>query len=308
MTKTKIESSGSVKGKNEKVFQAVIIVFLGIVTLCVLFPFLLLVASSFTDETALMQGGYGFWPKKWSAHAYVYMFITNRLTIFRAYGVTFFITIAGTALSLLISPMLAWPLSRKDYPRARVISFIVFFTMLFNGGMVPSYIIWTNIFNIKDTIFSLIIPNLVVNGFQIILYKNNFASNIHPALIEAAYLDGAGEFYIYRSIVLPLSKPILATIGLMVGIGYWNDWTNGLYYITDTKLYSIQVLLNSMLNNMQALVSMSAGTNLGGDMAEIPSISIRMAIAVVGMVPILILYPFFQKAFIAGITLGGVKE
>ncbi len=296
----------SVKGKSEKIFQTVIIVILVLCMLAAVLPFILLIASSFTDESALMQNGYGFWPSQFSLYAYEYLFVTNSTTIFRAYGITFFITIVGTLISLLIGPMLAWPMSRKDYPRAKVITLIIFFTMLFNGGYVSSYIIWTNVFHVKNTLAALILPNLVFNGFYIILYKNNFASNIHPALIEAAKLDGAGEFYIYRKIVLPLSLPILATIGLMVGIGYWNDWVNGLYYITDTRLYSLQVFLNNMLSNMRALVSMSSGMDLG--VGDLPTISIRMAIAVVGTLPILILYPFFQKAFVAGIALGGVKE
>lgn len=296
----------SVKGKGEKVFQTVIVVILSILLLAAVLPFILLIASSLSDEATLLQQGYGFWPKKFSLYAYEYLFVTNTVTIFRAYGITFLITIVGTILSLLIGPMLAWPLSRKDYPRARVLTFVIFFTMLFNGGMVPSYIMWTNIFHIKDSILALILPNLIFNGFYIILYKNNFSSNIHPALIEAARLDGAGEFYIYRKIVLPLSLPILATIGLMVGIGYWNDWVNGLYYITDTRLYSLQVFLNNMMSNMRALVSMSSGMDVG--IGDLPAISIRMAIAVIGTLPILILYPFFQKAFVAGIALGGVKE
>lgn len=296
----------SVKGKGEKVFQAVIVMILSILLLAAVLPFILLIASSLSDEAALLQQGYGFWPKKFSLYAYEYLFVTNTVTIFRAYGITFFITIVGTILSLLIGPMLAWPLSRKDYPRARVLTFIIFFTMLFNGGMVPSYIMWTNIFHIKNSLLALVLPNLVFNGFYIILYKNNFRSNIHPALIEAARLDGAGEFYIYRKIVMPLSLPILATVGLMVGIGYWNDWVNGLYYITDTRLYSLQVFLNNMMSNMRALVSMSSGMDVG--IGDLPAISIRMAIAVIGTLPILILYPFFQKAFVAGIALGGVKE
>ena len=296
----------SVKGKNEKIFQTVIVVLLSILLLAAVLPFILLIASSLSDEAVLLQEGYGFWPKQFSLYAYEYLFVTNTVTMFRAYGITFLITIVGTILSLLIGPMLAWPLSRRDYPRARVLTFVIFFTMLFNGGMVPSYIMWTNIFHIKNSILALILPNLVFNGFYIILYKNNFKSNIHPALIEAARLDGAGEFYIYRKVVMPLSLPILATIGLMVGIGYWNDWINGLYYITDTRLYSLQVFLNNMMSNMRALVSMSSGMDVG--IGDLPAISIRMAIAVIGTLPILILYPFFQKAFIAGIALGGVKE
>ena len=296
----------AVKGKNDKIFQVVIIIILTLLLLAAVLPFILLIASSLSDESALMQKGYGFWPRAFSLYAYEYLFITNTVTIFRSYGITFLITIVGTVISLLIGPMLAWPLSRKDYPRAKVITFVIFFTMLFNGGMVPSYIMWTNIFHIKNSLLALILPNLIFNGFYIILYKNNFASNIHPALIEAAKLDGAGEFYIYRKIVMPLSLPILATIGLMVGIGYWNDWVNGLYYITDTRLYSLQVFLNNMMSNMRALVSMSSGMDVG--IGDLPAISIRMAIAVIGTLPILILYPFFQKAFIAGIALGGVKE
>lgn len=296
----------AVTGKNDRIFQIIIVVILTLLMLAAVLPFILLIASSLSDESTLMQQGYGFWPRGFSLYAYEYLFVTNTVTIFRAYGITFFITIVGTVLSLLIGPMLAWPLSRKDYPRAKALTFVIFFTMLFNGGMVPSYIMWTNIFHIKNSLVALILPNLVFNGFYIILYKNNFSSNIHPALIEAAKLDGAGEFYIYRKIVMPLSLPILATIGLMVGIGYWNDWTNGLYYITDTRLYSLQVFLNNMMSNMRALVSLSSGIDVG--IGDLPAISIRMAIAVIGTLPILILYPFFQKAFIAGIALGGVKE
>jgi putative aldouronate transport system permease protein len=295
-----------VKGKSDKIAQILICTVLTILTLAAVLPFVLLVASSFTDEGALLSQGYGFWPTKFSIYAYKYLFFTNYEVIFKAYGITFFITIVGTALNILVAPMLAYPISRKDYPRAKIITFMVFFTMLINGGMVPSYLMWTNVLHIKNTIVALILPNLLFNGFHIMLYKNNFSTNIHPALIEAAKIDGAGEFFIYRKIIMPLSLPIIATIGLMVGIGYWNDWTNGLYYITDTRLYSLQVFLNSMLNNMKALVTMSAGMDL--DLGDLPSISIRMAIAVIGTIPILVLYPFFQKAFIAGISMGGVKE
>ena len=178
--------------------------------------------------------------------------------------------------------------------------------MLFNGGIVPSYIMWTQTFHIKNTIWALIIPTLVMNGFFVILYKNNFATNIHPALIEAAKIDGANEWIIYFKIVLPLSLPILATVGLMVALGYWNDWTNGLYYITDQKLYSLQLLLKSIIDNIRNLASMSVNT--GTAAAQMPSNSIRMAMAVIGVIPVMALYPFFQKAFVAGISLGGVKE
>lgn len=295
-----------IKGTSDRITHALVCIFLTIISLVAILPFVLLVVSSFTDESALLRQGYGFWPKQFSLYAYEYLFKSNYATILRAYGITILVTAVGTSISLLIGPMLAYPLSREDYPRAKVVTFLVFFTMIFNGGMVPSYIMWTQIFHIKNTIYAMIFPHLLFNGFYIMLYKNNFKTNIHPALIEAAKIDGAGEFYIYFKIVLPLSLPILATVGLMVGIAYWNDWINGLYFITDTKLYSLQVFLNNMVNNMRALVSMSTGIDV--NLSDMPTTSIRMAVAVIGTAPILLLYPFFQRAFIAGISLGGVKE
>ncbi|MGI6333847.1 MAG: carbohydrate ABC transporter permease [Saccharofermentanales bacterium] len=298
----------SVKGRSEILAQIIIVGFLTVLALLAVLPFVLLVMSSFSEEAALLREGYGFWPKGFSIYAYKYLFVTNYLTIFRAYGITMLVTIIGTTLSLVIAPMLAYPLSRSDYPRARLITFLVFFTMLFNGGIVPSYIMWTQVFQIKNTLFAYIFPSLLFNGFYIILYKTNFKQNIHPALIEAAKIDGAGEFYIYRKIILPMSLPIIATIGLMVGIGYWNDWVNGLYYITTPQMYSLQVYLNNLMLNMRALVSMAAGVSVDLGVSDMPAIGIRMAIAVIGTVPIIALYPFFQKAFIAGISLGGIKE
>jgi len=295
-----------VTGNSEKIFQVIINVVLILLALAAILPFILLLSSSLTAEETLLVDGYGFWPKNFSLFSYQYLFIANGVKIFKAYGITFLVTIVGTGLSLLIGPMLAYPLSRKDYPRAKALTFVVFFTMLFNGGVVPSYIMWTQIFGIRNSILALILPNLMLNGFYIILYKNNFSTNIHPALIEAAKIDGAGEFYIYFKIVMPLSLPILATVGLMVAIGYWNDWVNGLYYITDSKLYSLQVLLNSIMNNIKALASMDVA--MGSGAASMPGTGIRMAMAVVGVVPIMVLYPFFSRAFVKGIALGGVKE
>ena len=298
----------SVKSTGDKIFQVIIIVILGIFALCAILPFILLLSSSFTADSTLMSKGYSFIPRDVTTYAYWYLFKSNGTKVFRAYGITFFITIVGTAFSLLIGPMLGWVLSRKDYKRSNLLTFLVFFTMLFNGGIVPSYIMYTQFFHMKNTLLALLVPTLVFNGFFIILYKNNFASNIHPALVEAAKIDGAGELYIYFKVVLPLSLPILATIGLMVGLGYWNDWTNGLYYISDTKLYSLQQLLKSIIDNVNALANMANTADAAAAAAKMPGTSIRMAMAVIGVIPVMVLYPFFQKAFIAGISLGGVKE
>ena len=298
----------SVKSRSDKIYQVIIIVILSIMALCAILPFLLLLSSSFTEESTLLKEGYTFIPKKFSVYAYQYLFSSNGTRILRSYGVTLIVTVIGTCISLLIGPMLAWVLSRRDYKRAKLFTFLVFFTMLFNGGIVPSYIMWSQYFHIKNTIWALVFPTLIFNGFSIILFKNNFSSNIHPALVEAAKIDGAGELYIYFKIVLPLSLPILATIGLMVGLGYWNDWTNGLYYVNDTALYSLQQYLKSIIDNINALSSMASTADAAMAVAKMPGTSIRMAMAVVGVIPIMVLYPFFQKAFVAGIALGGVKE
>lgn len=294
-----------VRGKGDLVFQAVGHVLLMVMSLLAILPFVLLIIASFTEEQTLLKYGYSFFPKQFSTYAYEFLFGTNAANIFNAYKITFLVTAAGTIVSLLIGAMGGYVLSRRDYKRRKVMSFYVFFTMLFNGGLVPSYMMWTQVFHLKNTIFALIIPTLLLNGFNVMLLRGNFQSNIHPALIEAAKIDGAGEFYIFWKIVLPLSLPIMATIGLMTGIGYWNDWTNGLYYISESRLYSLQQLLNNILSNVKALSSMSTAVTVVGDM---PGTSVRMALAVVGVLPILVLYPFFQKYFVKGIALGGVKE
>lgn len=291
--------------KGEKTEQVIIYVVLIIFALCAILPFILLLTSSLADEQSIKTFGYSFWPKEWSTYAYEYLFKANGESILRAYGITLFVTVFGTCLSLIITPLIAYALSRRDFKRAAVYSFLVFFTIIFNGGVVPSYIMWNNLFEIKNTIWALIFPNLVTNGFLITIAKNFFSSSIHPALLEAARIDGAGETQIYLKIVLPQALPIIATLGLMVGLGYWNDWVNGLYYLTNTELYSLQVMLNSILLNAQAMAAM------GGSAAAsmpLPSTTVRMAIAVIGVIPVMALYPFFQKYFVKGIMLGGVKE
>ena len=205
--------------------------------------------------------------------------------------------------------MLAYPMSRKDFRFRNFLAFFVFFTMIFSGGLVPSYMMWTRIFQIKDTIFALIIPNYLMGAFNIFLLRNYFTNSIPVSLIESAQLDGAKELTIFFKIILPLSTPVLATVGLFVGLAYWNDWTNGLYYITDTALYSIQNLLNRLMQNIEYLKSGSAISNIAGniDTSQMPSTSIRMAIAVVAVLPIIIIFPFIQKYFIKGVVVGAVK-
>lgn len=294
------------KSKNERIFQFIINLCLIIMVILVIIPIWLLVAGSITDDNSLLANGYNLIPKVFSLSAYEYLMFKSK-DIIHALGISFLITGVGTVASLIITPLLAYPLSRRDFAARNVVSFFVFFTMLFNGGIVPNYIMWTQFFHIKNTIWALIIPNLLMNGFSVIMMKNYFAQNIPIELIESGKIDGAGEFYIFRKIVLPLSLPIMATIGLLVGIGYWNDWTNGLYYVNDPNYYSLQNLLNRILNNVQFLASNIQISQSGGGHMKLPSVSIRMAIAVLGIIPIMTMYPFFQKYFVKGITIGAVK-
>lgn len=267
-------------------------------------PLLILISSSFTDETALLQNGYNFWPKRFSLGAYEYLFKSSSKLI-RACLITFFVTAMGTFLNVMLTILYAYPLSRKELPFRSFFAFYVFFTMLFNGGLVPVYMMWTQTFGIKNTIWALILPRLMMSAFYIIMMRSFFQNSIPDSLVEAARIDGSGEFRILFSIVLPLSKPMVATISLMVGLGYWNDWTNSLYFVTDESLFSIQAMLNTILTNIQFLAT-SAGS-VGGGAVTLPSAGVRMAIAVVGAVPILCVYPFFQKYFVKGIVVGGVK-
>lgn len=267
-------------------------------------PFLLLIIASFTDNNVAITEGFSFFPSKLSTDAYQYI-ITEKDMMLRAYGITIIVTALGTTLGLAISTLLAYSLSNEELPGRKLMMFYVVLTMLFNGGLVPTYLNYTNVFMIKDTLWALIIPNLLMNGFNVILIRNYFATGVPKALYEAARIDGAGEFYTFFRIALPLSKPILATVGLLMGIAYWNDWQNGLYYLNDTSLYSIQNILNRINEQISFLASNSVS---GVKLIDLPTNTIRMAIAVVGILPILCIYPFFQEYFVKGIAVGAVKE
>ncbi len=294
--------------KDEKRFQIFAHVVLIVLSVLAIMPMALMIISSFTDNDVLIAEGYKFWPSKWSTYAYEYIFSTGN-SVIRAYGVSIVLTLVGTALSLSITTMLAYVISKRDIPGKGIITFLIVFSMLFNGGLVPTYMVYTNIFDLKNTFAALLLPGLLMNAFNIMLMKSYFVSSIPSEILDAAYIDGAGETKTFFAIVLPLSKPILATIALFAGIGYWNDWMNGYIYITKrTELYSVQNLLNRMMQNIQFLSQSSSNVqNATAGLAAIPLASVRMAMAAVGILPILVMYPFVQKYFVKGITLGGVK-
>lgn len=292
--------------KNERVYQILANIFLILLVIVIILPFLLLFLSSITEEGTLVRDGYTLFPKELSLEAYRYIFV-NSNKIFRAYAITIGVTIVGTALHVFLSSMLAYPLSLKKLPGRSFFSFFVFFTMLFNGGLVPTYMMYTGTFHIKNTIIAMIVPGFLMSAVNVLLIRTYFSNNIPEALFEAAEVDGAGHFTVFTRIVLPLGKPILVTIGLFAGLGYWNDWTNGLYYISDPDLWGIQNLLNKMISDIQFLQSGNSTITTAMSMGPLPSTSVRMAIAFIAMVPILILYPFLQKYFAKGIAMGAVK-
>lgn len=287
--------------------QAFAHIFMGIATIFILAPFVLMVMSSFTDDQTLVLGGYGFIPKKWSLAAYEYI-LNQGPIIFRALGVTIAVTAIGVTLSLIVTTMLAYTISRKDVPGSGAMTVLVALTVLFNGGLVPSYIMYSSYLHINNTLFALLIPNLLTNGYTIFMVRTYYRTSVPAALLEAARIDGAGEFYAFCKIVIPCSVPIIATTGLLSAIMYWNDWFNGMIYILDPKLFSIQLILNRMLQDIQFLTSNAQLSAQASEaISKIPGTSIRMAIATIGSLPLFAAYPFFQRYFVKGITIGSVK-
>ena len=268
-------------------------------------PFVLLIIASLTDENTAMTYGYSYFPQKWSISAYQYI-ATQSARLGRAYLMTIIVTAVGTGVGVMITALLGYMLSNPALPGRKWLNLYVVFTMLFNGGLVPTYIMYVKTFAIKNTIFGLIVPNLLCSAFLVMLVRNYFENSIPRDLYEAARIDGASEFQTFFRVALPLSTPILATIGLMMGLAYWNDWQNGLYYLSDqsANLKTIQNILNDINTNIAYLASDSSS---GVVASNLPTQTARMAIAVVGILPILVIYPFFQKYFAKGITMGAVK-
>ena len=285
--------------------QILSVIILSAACLLILIPFLLMLMSSLTDENTLLVNGYTFFPAKFSLSAYEYIFRSSGM-ILASYGYSVLVTAIGTIGSLFLTVTMAYPLSRPDFRFRRLFAFFIFFTMLFNGGLISQYMLWSTIIRIKNTVWAYIIPNLLMSGFYVMIVRNYFMNSIPGEVVESAKIDGCGELYAFWKIVLPMAKPILAAIGILTALTYWNDWTNGLYYITDTELYTFQNLLNRMIQQINFLSSGQAA-QVAKAVGTLPGVSVRMGIAVIGVLPILIMYPFFQKYFASGLTVGALK-
>jgi len=278
---------------------------LALFSLACIIPIILLIISSFTSESTIITNGYSLFPEKFSLDAYRYLFERSS-TILHAFSITIVVTIVGTTFMLLMTALTAYPLSNKKLVFRKGLNFYVVLTLLFNGGMIPTYLVYTQMLHLRNTVFALIIPGLLMNGFNVMIMKSYFTTSIPGEVLESAKVDGAGEFRIFARIVMPMSLPILATVGLFGGLAYWNDWYNGLLYLTKPTLFSLQNVLNRIILNIQYLSTTPINNGQIG-LAVMPTQTVRMAIAVVAIVPVLIIYPFIQKYFVKGISLGAVK-
>lgn len=286
------------------IFNLVIAVF----ALSCILPFLFVLAISLTKESMIQQFGYSFWPRQWSFSGYTFLFGQMRSQIFQSLLVTVIVTVAGTFLNSTIVSLYAYAISRNNFPFRRFFTIFALITMLFSPGMVATYLVTTNLLHLGNTIFALIVPSMV-NVFNIIVMRTFFKRSVPDAIIESARIDGASELRIFTQIVLPLAVPGVATISLFAALGYWNDWFNALLYIQSPNLVPLQYLLMQIQNNIQYLMQNAvAGAQLQGGLAAMPSESARMAIVVVSILPIVVSYPFFQRYFVKGMTIGGVKE
>ena len=285
-----------------KVFKILCYAVVIVVSLACMIPFIMLISGSFSSEQAIRFEGYGILPKDFSLEAYKLIFKTPG-TVIRAYGVSIFITLLGTLLGLLLTTITAYVLSRKDFKYRNVFSFFFYFTTLFNGGMVCTYIFYIQYLHLKDSYLALILPG-TFNVFYLLIMRT-FVSSVPYALIEAAKIDGAGEFRTFFAIVLPLLKSGMATIGLFLALGYWNDWYNAMLYINDENKYPLQYMLYSLMQKTQALASLAGKASI--QVADLPSNSLKLAMAVVATGPIILVYPFVQKYFVKGVAVGSVK-
>ncbi|MDR1705698.1 MAG: carbohydrate ABC transporter permease [Clostridiales bacterium] len=292
--------------RGEKAFRIFAVAGLAVVALLAFLPFILIVMASLTSESSLLKNGYSLWPKEWSIYAYSYMAGQAKIIV-RSYLVSIGVTAAGTTVNLIITSMLAYTMANEKFRWRNQLAFFVFFTMLFSGGIVPQYMLYARFFGINNSYLALIVPNYLMSAINVLLVRNYYKTNIPPALIEAARIDGAGELRIYFKTVLPLSVPVMVTVGLFSGLAYWNDWVNAFYYIDRPQFYGIQNLLIRMMNNIQFLTS-SANANVTGSLVmQLPSNGIRMSMAVIGILPIVIIYPFLQKYLVRGVIVGAVK-
>jgi putative aldouronate transport system permease protein len=299
----KVSSLNQIKKSTNIIFN---IIFLILGLMCVL-PLVFVFSISITSEQALQAGGYHIIPQEFSNAAYMFLW-NERGTILRAFFMSVLIAVIGTVIAVCLTTTMGYVASRRNFKLKKLYTWIIFIPMVFNGGMLASYVVVNNILNLRDTIWAVILP-LACSSFSVTICRTFFRTTVPDALIEAAKIDGAGQFRIWSGIVLPISKPVMATIGMFAAFGYWNDWFQSSLYISDKNLYTLQAFLNNIQKNIEYLANNPyGGLSMQEYKLSMPTESVRMAIAIVIIVPIALTYPFFQKYFISGLTIGSVKE
>lgn len=269
-------------------------------------PFIVVFLVSITNEASIAAKGYQLIPNEFSLQAYQFLW-KERAQILQALTMSLFVTVLGTILGVLLTSVLGYVMSRPDYRLKGFLTWMVFIPMIFNGGMVASYVINVQLLQFRNGLHALILP-LMVGSFNVVICKTFFRTTVPDSIVESAKIDGATQLKIYLKIVLPISKPVLATMALFLSFGYWNDWFLSLLYISDTKMYTLQYLLQQIVLNVEFLAkNPGMGASLQEYIRSMPKESVRMAIAVIIVLPIALAYPFFQKYFISGLTIGAVK-
>ena len=297
------QSLNQIKTSTNVVFN---LVFLILAVMCVI-PLLFVFSISITDEEVLRTNGYQLVPQVLSASAYEFLW-NERLTILRAVFMSAAVTVIGTVISIALNTSMGYVVSRRNFKLKKIYTWLLFIPMVFNGGMLASYVVVNNILKLNNNIWALILP-LACSAFSVTICRTFFRTTVPDSIIESAKIDGAGQFRIWSQIVLPISKPVMATIGMFAAFGYWNDWFQASLYIQDTKKQTLQSLLNNMQKNIEYIANNPyGGLSLQQYKLSMPTESVRMAIAIVIIVPIACTYPFFQKYFISGLTIGSVKE
>lgn len=299
------ETSNHLNQISKKADTCFNILFVILALICIV-PVIFIFIISISSEESIRHIGYRFIPQSFSADSYIFLFREGK-TILRALGVSVTVTVTGTVLGVMLTTMMGYVLARSNYKLKGLCTMIVFIPMIFNGGMISSYVVNTQFLHLKDSIWALILP-LCVSSFNVVICKTFFKTNIPESVMESAQIDGASQFTIFGKIALPLAKPLLATIALFLTFGYWNDWFQSSLYITNTKLYSLQALLDHVQRNIEMMANNPAlGATLTEYMNSMPKEGARMAMAIIIIVPIACTYPFFQRYFISGLTVGAVK-
>ncbi len=297
------QSLNQIKKSTNVVFN---IIFLILAIMCVI-PLLFVFSISITDEEALRTNGYQMIPSVFSGSAYKFLW-NERGMILRAAFMSILVTVVGTIIAIALDTSMGYVVSRRNFALKKLYTWLIFIPMVFNGGMLASYVVVNNILGLSNTIWALILP-LACSSFSVTICRTFFRTTVPDSIIESAKIDGAGQFRIFTQIVLPISKPVIATIGMFAAFGYWNDWFQASLYIQDKNLQTLQSLLNNIQKNIEYIANNPyGGLSLQQYKSSMPTESVRMAIAVVIIVPIACTYPFFQKYFISGLTIGSVKE